>query len=70
MVVLLIRHRKSGYDWVETHFAKSKLSVGSVIVHNCGINTDLVYPVVNLTMQMSDLYILYNYSLICRSVDA
>lgn len=69
MVVLLIRHRKSGYDWVETHFSKSKLSVGSVIVHNCGINTDLVYPVVNLTMQMSD-FTYYNYSLICRSVDA
>lgn len=54
---------------LKLYFAKSKLSVGSVIVHNCGINTDLVYPVVNLTMQMSD-FTYYNYSLICRSVDA
>lgn len=33
---------------LKLYFAKSKLSVGSVIVHNCGISTDLVYPVVNL----------------------
>lgn len=39
---------------LKLYFAKSKLSVGSVIVHNCVINTDLVYPVVNLTIQMSD----------------
>lgn len=54
---------------LKLYFAKSKLSVGSVIVHNCDINTDLVYPVVNLTMQMSD-FTYDNYSLLCGSVDA
>lgn len=39
---------------LKVYFAKSKLSVGSVTVHNCAINTDLVYPVVNLITQMSD----------------
>lgn len=54
---------------LKLYFAKSKLSVGSVIVHNCAINTDLVYPVINLITQMSD-FTHCNYSLICRSVNA
>lgn len=54
---------------LKLYFAKSKLSVGSVIVHNCVINTDLVYPVVNLTMQMSD-FTHCNYSLTYRPVNA
>lgn len=54
---------------LKLYFAKSKLSVGSVIVHSCVINMDLVYPVVNLTMQMSD-FTHCNYSLTYRSVNA
>lgn len=53
---------------LKLYFAKSKLSVGSVTVHNYAINTDLVYPVVNLITQMSD-FAHCNYSLIYRSVN-